>query len=96
MEGVHGRPVRAGDGDVGRPAQRAVDVDEEVRLAVAAEAHGAVALQQHLVAERVERPLVERLAAVQVADSQADVVDHRLLPSSRRLGGCGLREGAVA
>jgi hypothetical protein len=63
---------------MGWPAQWAVDVDEEVRLGVVAEAEGAVALDQDLVAERGQRLLVERPAPLQVADPQADVVDHEL------------------
>jgi hypothetical protein len=77
MEGVHGGPVRARDGDMGRPTQRPVDVDEEVGLAVAAEAHRVVALDQEPVAERIQRLPVERPALLQVADPQADVVDHQ-------------------
>jgi hypothetical protein len=62
MERLHGGPVRTGDGDMGRPAQRPVGVDPEVRLGVAAQARRAVALHQQLVAERAKRLLVERLA----------------------------------
>jgi hypothetical protein len=57
-------------------------VDPEVRLAVAAEAGGAVAFHQKLVAKRTQRLLVERLAVLQIADPQANVVDHPPLPSS--------------
>src|SRR5919112_1119779 len=69
---------------MGWPAQRAVDVDEEVRLGVVAEAEGAVALDQDLVAERGQRLLVAHPALLEVADPQADVVDHE--PSLARSG----------
>jgi hypothetical protein len=83
MERLHGGPVRAGDGDMGGPAQRPVGVDPEVRLSVAAEPSGAVTLHQKLVAKRTQRLLVERLALVQIADPQANVVDHWPLSLSR-------------
>jgi hypothetical protein len=57
-------------------------VDPEVGLAVATEAGGAVALHQKLVAKRTQHLLVERLALFEIADPQANVVDHPPLPSS--------------
>jgi hypothetical protein len=75
-------PIGAGDGDMGWPAQRPVGVDPKVRLAVAPEARRAVAFHQQLVAKRTQRLLVKRLALVQIADPQANVVDHPPLPSS--------------
>src|SRR5262245_6605795 len=56
-------------------------MDPEIRLAVHAEAYGPVAFQQDLVAKRAQRLLVECFALLELADPQADVVDHRpLLP----------------
>src|SRR4029453_14930646 len=76
MERVDGGAVRAGDRDMGGPAPRPVGVDPQVRLAVAAEARGALTLHQELVAKRAQRLLIERLALLQVADPQANMVDH--------------------
>src|SRR5829696_7669476 len=74
--------------------QRTVDMDEEVRLGVVAEAQGAVALDQDLVAERGQRLLVERPALLQVADPQADVVDHE--PSFGRSGRKNARRSSTS
>jgi len=64
----------------------AVRVQDEgavvVLVVVGAQAGRAVAFDQELVAERVQRLPVECLALLQVADPQANMVDHQPLPSS--------------
>jgi hypothetical protein len=77
VEGLHGRAVLGGEGDVEGVTWLAL-TNPEVRFALAPEPRGSVAgLHDQLVAERGEGLLVEALAPLEVRDGDPYVIQHR-------------------
>ena len=80
MEGVHGRVVVAGEGDV-RAAHGIAANDAETEPRGVGESHELAGLERERVAERLERLRVEGPCRVMVGHIDCGVVDHRLLLS---------------